>query len=98
MQRHVIADPNHGPGVTPRSNYKHRQTFFFFFWFFETGFFRVAPGCPGTHSIDQDGLELRNPLGSASQVLVLKVCDTTAQLRLSFLNSIFVKEKLGGEY
>lgn len=25
-----------------------------------------SPGCPGTHSIDQDGLELRNPPASAS--------------------------------
>jgi hypothetical protein len=30
------------------------------------------PGCPGTHSVDQAGLELRNPLASASQVLGLK--------------------------
>jgi hypothetical protein len=31
---------------------------FFFFEFFQTG----SPGCPGTHSVDQAGLELRNPL------------------------------------
>ena len=31
-----------------------------------------SPGCPGTHSIDQAGLELRNPPASASQVLGLK--------------------------
>ncbi|GAB1297738.1 Predicted gene 11032 [Apodemus speciosus] len=30
-------------------------------------------GCPGTHSIDQAGLELRNLPASASQVLGLKV-------------------------
>ncbi|GAB1290027.1 Acetyl-CoA carboxylase 2 [Apodemus speciosus] len=30
------------------------------------------PGCPGTHSVDQAGLELRNPPASASQVLGLK--------------------------
>jgi hypothetical protein len=29
-------------------------------------------GCPGTHSVDQAGLELRNPPASASQVLGLK--------------------------
>ena len=34
------------------------------------------PGCPGTHSVDQAGLELRNPPASASQVLGLKVCAT----------------------
>ncbi|GAB1294189.1 Dihydrolipoyllysine-residue acetyltransferase component of pyruvate dehydrogenase complex, mitochondrial [Apodemus speciosus] len=28
-----------------------------------------SPGCPGTHSLDQAGLELRNPPASASQVL-----------------------------
>jgi hypothetical protein len=35
-----------------------------------------SPGCPGTH-FDQDGLELRNPPASASQVLGLKACATT---------------------
>jgi hypothetical protein len=39
-----------------------------------------SPGCPGTHFVDQAGLELRNPPVSASQVLVLKACATTAQL------------------
>jgi len=28
-----------------------------------------SPGCPGTHSVDQAGLELRNLPASASQVL-----------------------------
>jgi hypothetical protein len=32
-----------------------------------------SPGCPGTHSVDQAGLKLRNPSPSASQVLGLKV-------------------------
>ncbi|GAB1296869.1 Glucose-6-phosphatase catalytic subunit 1 [Apodemus speciosus] len=44
--------------------------------------FRVSlcsPGCPGTHSIDQAGLELRNPPASASQVPGLKTCATTAR-------------------
>jgi hypothetical protein len=34
-------------------------------------------GCPGTHSVDQAGLKLRNPPASASQVLGLKACATT---------------------
>jgi hypothetical protein len=38
-----------------------------------------SPGCPGTHSVDQAGLKLRNPLASASQVLGLKACTTTSQ-------------------
>jgi hypothetical protein len=37
-------------------------------------------GCPGTHFVDQAGLELRNPPASASQVLGLKACATTARL------------------
>jgi hypothetical protein len=36
-----------------------------------------SPGCPGTHFVDQAGLELRNPLASPSQVLGLKACATT---------------------
>jgi hypothetical protein len=35
-----------------------------------------SPGCPGTHSVDQAGLELRNPPASASQVLGLKPAAT----------------------
>ncbi|GAB1294164.1 Zinc finger protein ZPR1 [Apodemus speciosus] len=41
-----------------------------------------SPGCPGIHSVDKAGLELRNPPASASQVLALKECDTTARLEL----------------
>jgi hypothetical protein len=43
-----------------------------------------SPGCPGTHSVDQDGLEFRNPPASASKVLGLKACATTAQPFLLF--------------
>jgi hypothetical protein len=35
--------------------------FVFGFWLSETGFSLCSPGCPGTHSVDQAGLELRNP-------------------------------------
>ena len=47
-----------------------------------TFFFRdrvslCSSGCPGTHSVDQAGLELRNLPASASQELGLKVCATT---------------------
>jgi hypothetical protein len=38
------------------------------------------PGCPGTHFVDQAGLELRDLPASASQVLGLKACTTTAPL------------------
>jgi hypothetical protein len=48
--------------------------FFFGFWFlvFGDGVSLCSSGCPGTHSVDQAGLELRNPPASAAQVLGLK--------------------------
>jgi hypothetical protein len=54
---------------------------FFVFLFFETGFL-CSPGCPGTHFVDQAGLELRNPPASVSQVLGLKACATTPGLEI----------------
>jgi hypothetical protein len=51
----------------------------FIFVFSESGFLCVA-GSPGTHSVDQAGLELRNLPASASQVLGLKACATTVRL------------------
>jgi hypothetical protein len=44
-----------------------------------------SSGCPGIHSVDQVGLELRNPPASAFQVLGLKACATTAWQFHSFL-------------
>jgi hypothetical protein len=44
--------------------------------------------CPGTHFVDQAGLELRNPPASASQVLGLKACATTAKFRYVFYHEI----------
>ena len=38
-----------------------------------------SPGCPGPHSADQAGLELRNLPASASQALELKVYAATAR-------------------
>jgi hypothetical protein len=51
---------------------------FDFFLVFQDRVFLYSSGCPGTHSLDQAGLELRNPPASASQVLGLKACATTA--------------------
>jgi hypothetical protein len=52
-------------------NFSGLAVIFFFFGLFEIGFL-----CPGTHSVDQAGLELRNQPASASQVLGLKACAT----------------------
>jgi hypothetical protein len=43
-----------------------------------------SPGCPGTRSVDQAGLELRNPSASASRVLGLKACATMPGFILNF--------------
>jgi hypothetical protein len=40
-----------------------------------------SPGCPGTHFVDQAGLELRNLPASASRVLGSKACATTPSLK-----------------
>jgi hypothetical protein len=49
---------------------------FCFVLFFRDRVSLCSPGCPGTHFVDQAGLELRNPPASASQVLGLKACAT----------------------
>jgi hypothetical protein len=54
--------------------------FYFFFVFFKTGFLHIALAVLELTFVDQAGLELRNPPASASQVLALKACATTAQL------------------
>ena len=41
--------------------------------------------CLGTHSVDQAGIKLRHMLASASQVLGLETCTTTAQLIITNL-------------
>jgi hypothetical protein len=40
--------------------------FLFVFVFFRDRVSLYSPGCPGTHFVDQAGLELRNPPASAS--------------------------------
>jgi hypothetical protein len=50
------------------------------------------PGCPGAHSVDQAGLELRNPPASASQVLGLKACATTPAVVYSYEQHLCLDE------
>jgi hypothetical protein len=77
------------PGSFVRAALKHWAVFlaplpgfflfvclFFVFLFFQDRVSLCSSGCPGTHSVDQAGLELRNPPASASQVLGLKAWDT----------------------
>jgi hypothetical protein len=51
--------------------------FFVFLVFFRDRVSLCSPGCPGTHFVDQAGLELRNLPVSASRVMGLKACTTT---------------------
>jgi hypothetical protein len=61
--------------LEPGSSAKTGSTFFFFL-VFRNRVSLYSPGCPGTYSVDQAGLKLRNPPASASQVLGLKACAT----------------------
>jgi hypothetical protein len=67
---------------------------FCFVLFFPDRVSLYSLGCPGTHSVDQAGLKLRNSPASASQVLGLKACTTTPgwkepfmTLRVSYLRN-----------
>jgi hypothetical protein len=52
--------------------------FLFCFLFFRNRVSLCSSDCPGSHSVDQAGLKLRNPPVSASQVLGLKAYATSA--------------------
>jgi hypothetical protein len=72
-QGFTVVNRHHDQG----KSYKNYIFFFFFFLVFGDRVSLCSPGCPRTHSLDQAGLELRNPSASASQVLGLKACTTT---------------------
>jgi hypothetical protein len=59
---------------------------FFVCFVFQDRVSLCSPGYSGTHSVDQAGLKLRDPPVSASQVLGLKACATTAQLKCMSLD------------
>jgi hypothetical protein len=63
--------------------------FVLFFVFFRDRVSLCSLGCPGTHFVDQAGLDLRDPPASASQVLGLKVCATMPFGFFFFFLSLF---------
>jgi hypothetical protein len=66
-----------GVFIAVNRHHDHNDSFFFFF---ETGFLCVALAVLESHSVDQAGLELRNPPASTFRVLGLKACVTTPGL------------------
>ena len=67
---------------------------FCFFFFLPDRVSLCSPSCTGTHSVDQDGLELRNVTASASQVLGLKTCATIPSSKEIFVSVYSVQIKL----
>jgi hypothetical protein len=59
--------------------------FCFVFLVFRDRVSLCMPGCPGTYSVNQAGLELRNPPACACQLIGLKAWATTAWQSLLFL-------------
>jgi hypothetical protein len=68
--------------------------FFFFFLVFRDRVSLCSPSCPGTHFVDQAGLELRNLPASAYRVLGLKVCMTTSVSTLSLYINVWLLHKI----
>jgi hypothetical protein len=66
---------------------RHHDQLSLSFDFFRDRVSLYSPGCPGTHSVDQAGLELRNPPASASQVLGIKACATTARPKSTLIRT-----------
>jgi hypothetical protein len=64
---------------------------FCFLFFFQDRVSLCSSGCPGSHFVDQAGLELRNPTTSASRELGLKACLT----QMSFIVRDVLLEKAG---
>jgi hypothetical protein len=86
----LTAEPSLQPTDTTVLGFVFCFVLFCFILFCFVLFFRdrvslYSPGCPGTHFVDQAGLELRNPLASASRVLRLKACATTPGMTPQFL-------------
>jgi hypothetical protein len=56
--------------------------------FFRNRVSLCSPGCPGTHSVDQAGLVLRNPPASASQVLVMLYILQNSEIRTTVFTDL----------
>jgi hypothetical protein len=68
--------------------------FLVLFFVFQDRVSLCSPGYPGTHFVDQTGLELRNLPASASRVLGLKACATTPATEFFFFKTGLVTHTL----
>jgi hypothetical protein len=104
-----VLTPTTSEGIVPGEDlYSNKEAqhlralaaLFFFFLVFRDRVSLCSLGCPGTHSVDQAGLELRNLPASASRVLGLKACATTPRslLLLQRTNSQFPLPTYGGSH
>jgi hypothetical protein len=75
----LSSDFTHGGEGREERREKVNFLSFYFIFDFQNRVSLCSSGCPGTQSVDQVGLKLRNPPASASQVLGLKACATTPQ-------------------
>jgi hypothetical protein len=83
---HKLAVTLNSQGVRRVASFSH---FYFYFLVFWDRVSLCSPACPGTHSVDQAGLELRNPPASASRVLGLKACATMLGFTFTFVLFFF---------
>jgi hypothetical protein len=69
-----------------------KDSFFVCLFVFQDRVSLCSSGCPGTHSVHQAGLELRDPPASASQVLGLKahttIKDSFVASKIQIVNSL----------
>jgi hypothetical protein len=75
--RKIPEDKAHDSGTDKRVTTNVEFLFVCLFCFFQDRVSLCSLGCPGTHFVDQVGLEFRDPPASASQVLGLKAYATT---------------------
>ena len=61
-----------------------------YFWFFEIGVFLCNnSGCPGTYSVEQAGLEFKDPPACASLVLRLKTLHHIHDLQIIITSEFY---------
>jgi hypothetical protein len=78
------------------SEQSHHLFLFYLFLVYWDRISLCSPGYPGTHSVDQARLELRDLPASASRVLGIKACATTVWLMITCFTEIWILHKWPG--